>query len=631
MCGIAGIIRFDGGTARRDVLERMAATIRHRGPDDSGIFVSGPVGLAHQRLAIIDLTGGQQPMTVDGVTVVFNGEIYNYIELRQELRRAGHEFRTTSDTEVLLRAYLHHGPEFVARLNGMFAFVLHDERRRRVLVARDHFGVKPLYLHRTERALLFASEIKALLVHPDVRAEVDAQGLNDYLTLQYTLRDVTLFRGIRKLPPAHYELIDLDSGDTSRRRYWRPVFENDASTTEDGYVEELRSLLESSVHWQMRSDVPVGAYLSGGLDSSTVTTLAARETQTPLKTFTGAFREGQEYDESEYARAVAETAGAEMFFVYPTEQEFIELLPKLVYHMDEPAGGPGLFPQFIVSRLAAQHVKVCLGGQGGDEIFGGYARYVVAYVEQALKAAIYESDEEQGNGVSLAELSHNLPYIRQYVPMLARLLQRGLFEPTERRYFSLMDRSENVLEAYSGDFRAQYDREAVFERFAGVFREADTPSYYNRMLYYDLMTGLPSLLQVEDRVSMAVSLESRVPLLDPRIVDLIARVPPTIKFRGGEMKYLFKRAIRGLLPASVLDRRDKMGFPVPLQQWARGRAREFFHDVLLSQRARERGLFDPAAVERIIEQESTFSRVLWGLLQIELWHREFIDAAPSTC
>jgi len=627
MCGLVGIINFDGQAPQRETLERMAAKIRHRGPDDAGVFVAGAVGLAHQRLAIIDLKTGHQPMTSDDVTVVFNGEIYNYIELREELKRAGHAFRTTSDTEVLLRMYLHYGVDFVARLNGMFAFIMYDARRRLVITARDHFGIKPLYMYRSATQLLIASEIKALLAHPQVRAAVDQRGLNDYLTLQYTLEDRTLFQGISKLPPAHVEVTDLSSGTVTRSRYWKPSFAVDAGRTEQQYIDELKSLLTATVRWQMRSDVPVGAYLSGGLDSSTVTALAAKETATPLKTFTGAFREGREYDESDHARAVAQAAGAEMFFVYPTEQEFIELMPKLVYHMDEPAAGPGLFPQYIVSRLAAQSVKVCLGGQGGDEIFGGYARYVVAYFEQAVKSAIHETDEESGQGVSLAALAPNLPYIKQYVPMLGRFLQRGFMETPDRRYFSLMDRSEGALDAYSADFRAQYDREAVFARFQAVFNEADTTSYYNRMLYYDMMTGLPSLLHVEDRVSMAVSLESRVPLLDPRIVEFIARVPPAVKFKGGEMKYLFKHAVRELLPPSIMQRRDKMGFPVPLQLWARGRARDFFHDVLLSRRTRERGLFDVQTVERLINQESAFSRVLWGLLQIELWHRQFIDAA----
>ncbi len=352
MCGIAGIVHFDGHEPRRELLERMASTIRHRGPDDSGIFTSGAVGLAHQRLSIIDLTSGHQPMSADGVTIVFNGEIYNYIELREELARCGHQFRTTSDTEVLLHMYLEHGPECVARLNGMFAFVLYDENRRRLLAARDHFGIKPLYFHRTPQLLLFASEIKALLAHPDVRAAVDPQGLNDYLTLQYTLGDVTLFRGIHKLPPAHYEVTDLDSGETVRRRYWKPIFEIDASKTEEHYVAELRGLLESSVRWQMRSDVPVGAYLSGGLDSSSVTALAARETSTPLRTFTGAFREGPEYDETAHARSVAEAAGAEMQFVYPTEQDFI--VADAEARLSHGRAGRRPRPVSAVHRLAAR-------------------------------------------------------------------------------------------------------------------------------------------------------------------------------------------------------------------------------------------------------------------------------------
>jgi asparagine synthase (glutamine-hydrolysing) len=263
MCGFAGIIHLDGRAPERVLLERMAAKIRHRGPDDAGISISGGVGLAHQRLSIIDLATGHQPMSADGVTVAFNGEIYNYVELREELKRLGHAFHTTSDTEVLLRMYLQYGPDCVAKLNGMFAFVLYDERRRIVLAARDHFGIKPLYVHRTEKRVLFASEIKALLAYPDMRAEVDPAGLNDYLTLQYTLEDTTLFKGVRKLLPAHFEILSLDTGAVERHRYWKPKFDIDGATNEDAYVEELKELLSSTVRWQMRSDVPVGAYLSG--------------------------------------------------------------------------------------------------------------------------------------------------------------------------------------------------------------------------------------------------------------------------------------------------------------------------------------------------------------------------------
>ncbi len=626
MCGFVGIVHLESRPVERPMLAQMARAIAHRGPDGEGVFVDGSVGFHHKRLAIIDLHSGQQPMTRDRVTVVFNGEIYNYVELREGLVARGHRFDTSSDTEVLLRMYLEHGEECVRQLNGMFAFLIYDARTGQVLAARDHFGIKPLYCFQNRDLILFGSEIKAILQHPAARAEADLDGLRDYVTFQFVLGERTLFRNVRKLAPGHYQIFDIATGRSRSVKYWEPRFEIDNHHNEEYFASSLRAILEDAIRLQLRSDVPVGAHLSGGMDSSLVTALAAGRYPGRLKTFTGRFLEGPQFDESRYAKEAANATGAEWFDTVCTVDEFVELLPTLIYHMDEPAAGPGLFPQFIVSRLAAKHVKVCLGGQGGDEIFGGYARYVVAYFEQAMKSAIYESDEG-GLGVELAAMAPNLNYIRQYVPMLGRLLQRGLFEPAERRYFTLMDRSEGTLDAYSAEFRAQYDREAVFGRFASVFNEADTRSYYNKMLYYDMMTGLPSLLHVEDRVSMAVSLESRVPLLDPRIVELVARVPPTIKFKGGEMKYLFKQAIQGVLPDSVMQRRDKMGFPVPLQLWARGKAREFFNEVLLSQRTRERGLFDVGTVNRLINQESAFSRVLWGLLQIELWHRQFIDAA----
>lgn len=345
-----------------------------------------------------------------------------------------------------------------------------------------------------------------------------------------------------------------------------------------------------------------------------------------MKTFTGAFREGPEFDETPYAKAVAEAAGANPFIAYPTETEFIEELPKLVWHMDEPVAGPGLFPQFIVSRLAAQNVKVCLGGQGGDEIFGGYARYVIAYLEQAIKGAIFETHEEGEHIVSLNTILPNLPYLKQYIPMMKRFNEKDLFEPMDRRYFRLIDRSEGTTGVLSHDFLASYKPENVFERFQATFNHPDSKSYYNKMTHYDMVTGLPALLQVEDRVSMAVSLESRVPLLDRRIADLVASIPPAMKFRGAEMKYILKKAVSGLLPPSVAGRKDKMGFPVPLHIWAKGKSREFFEDVLLSPTCRQRCIFNPLGVEFLMKNESAFGRRLWGLLNIELWFKTFIDA-----
>ena len=625
MCGIVGIINKNGQPIEREVLSRMADKLTHRGPDDEGCMIEGPVGFYHKRLSIIDLISGHQPMTSGSASIVFNGEIYNYIELRESLKQLGHSFKTTSDTEVILHMYLEYGLDFIRHLNGMFAFLIYDREQKQIIAVRDHFGIKPLYFYVDNNYLVFASEIKAILEHPAVVAEPDYKSVQDYITYQFVLNGDTFFKGIRKLLPGHFQKIDLKSMRIRDVKYWEPDFTVDNHHTEEYFVYQLRTLLEDTVKIQMRSDVPVGAHLSGGMDSSIVTLLAAQEFAGQLKTFTGAFKEGPEFDESSYAREVAKTCGAEMHEVYPTEAEFIDLLPKLIYYMDEPAAGPGLFPQYMVSRLASKEVKVVLGGQGGDEIFGGYTRFVIAYLEQVLKGAIFETNEEGEHIVSLKSILPNLPSLKQYVPMLCRFWGADLFEPMDRRYFRLIDRSDGDLSTLSNDFRSNFDHEAIFSRFQETFNHPNTSSYYNKMVHFDMVAGLPALLHVEDRVSMAVSLESRVPILDHRIVELITRMSPGMKFKGAEMKYILKKAVKDLLPSRILNRKDKMGFPVPLHLWARNHAGEFFRDILLSPTCKERGIFNLKEIETLIEQENAFGRRLWGLLNIELWFREFID------
>ncbi len=625
MCGFVGIVCRDGGRPELPLLQAMGGLLEHRGPDSAGHVVEGSVGLFHRRLAIIDPVTGGQPMTFDGMTVAYNGEIYNYVELRQELRQRGHQFRTSSDTEVLLRAYAEYGVDFVSRLNGMFAFLLYDAPRQRLVAGRDHFGIKPLYMYADDRRLLYASEIKALLRHPAVSVGPDAVGLSDYMTFQYVLDERTLFERISKVPPAHYQTVDLRSGTIELTRYWEPDFTVDTHHTEEYFAVELRRRLEASIARQLRSDVPVGAHLSGGIDSSVVTLLAAKRYPAQLKTFTGAFEGGVEFDETAFAREAGRMANARMFEVYPREAQLAELLPRLIWHMDEPAAGPGLFPQYVVSGCAAAEVKVVLGGQGGDEVFGGYSRYVLAYLEQALKGAIFETNEEQEHIVSLKSILANLPSLQRYVPMMRRFWQDGLFEPMDRRYFRLIDRSWGTLELMSQDYRAAFDREAVFDRFQRIFNRPDTLSYYNKMTNFDLRANLPALLQVEDRVSMAWSLESRVPLLDPDIVELVSSMPPRMKFRGAEMKYILKLAVKDVLPGSIRERKDKMGFPVPLHLWSNGCFHDFVREMMLSQRCLGRGLFDGAALRKLIESKAPFDRQLWGALCLELWYRQFVD------
>jgi asparagine synthase (glutamine-hydrolysing) len=625
MCGFIGIVNTSGNTVDKTILEGMASIIRHRGPDDEGIYMDGSIGFFHKRLSIIDLATGKQPMTYQDCTIVFNGEIYNYIELKEDLKKKGHCFETTSDTEVILHMYKEYGDSFVNDLNGMFAFLIHDRSRRKLLAARDHFGIKPLYWYHDKSLIAFGSEIKALLGHPDITAESKRSAISEYLTFQFVCGEKTMFRNILKVLPGHYMILDLQTWEVKKTKYWNPDFRIDMFHTEEYFIYELRKMLGLIIEQQIRSDVPLGSYLSGGIDSSLVTILASGHYKGKMQSFTGAFNEGPEFNELAYARVAAAAANSTLFEIFPTEQEFIDLLPKLIWHLDEPVAGPGLFPQYIVSKFASEHVKVVLGGQGGDEIFGGYTRYIVAYLEQALKGAIFESNEEGEHIVSLKSILPNLPYLRAYAPMMKSFWGDGLFEPMDRRYFNLINRMGASEQYLTKEFMNQHNKDEMFENFSGIFNNCDTHSYFNKMTHFDMVASLPALLQVEDRVSMAVSIESRVPLLDRRIVDLISRMPAGMKFRGADMKYLLKRTVQGIIPETIMNRKEKMGFPVPLHIWAKNHAKEFILDTLLSQKARERCIIDTRYVEELITSEQPFGRGLWGILCLELWFQQFID------
>lgn len=624
MCGIVGIINKNQ-PVNFEILKDMADTIHHRGPDDEGYTIVNNLGLYHKRLSIIDPKLGKQPMETERYTIVFNGEIYNYIELRAELIAKGHVFKTNSDTEVILRAYEEYGHESINRLNGMFAFLLYDKTREQLVVARDHFGIKPLYFLNDNNKWLFGSEIKAILKHPEVSAEVNQKNIGDYLTFQFILGTDTLFNNIQKIEAGTYMIINLHDFSSQTIKYWSPNFSVDKFHTEEYFIHELRSLVEDTIRIQLRSDVALGTYLSGGLDSSLVTSIATSILNKTFPAFSGAFREGPEFSEEQYIKDLVNRTESESHIVYPTAEDFVNLLPKLIYHMDEPLAGPGLFPQYMVSKLASENVKVVLGGQGGDEIFGGYARYVVAYLEQALKGAINGNTDEGEHIVSLKTILPNLKSIEKYQPMLKKFWSKEVFEPMDSRYFFLIDRMEGNLDFFTNDFLEGYSRKDVFSRFKKLFNNPNTYSYFNKMTHFDMFGSLPALLHVEDRMSMAVSVESRVPLLDKRIVELIAKMPPSMKFKGGEMKYILKKAVGDYLPDSILNRKDKMGFPVPLHLWAKKEAKEFIHDIVLSKKSKERGIFNASKVEEVINNEKAFGRQLWGILCLELWFQTFID------
>lgn len=630
MCGIAGILAQRQESLKQDI-EMMKQSIAHRGPDDDGTYLDPdlPLVLGHRRLAILDPEHARQPMTTtDGmVTVVFNGCIYNYLELRRELIARGHDIQTYSDTEVILHAYTEWEEDCVHKFNGMFAFALWDRRNHKLFCARDRLGIKPFYYWCDGNRLVFASEIKAILA-AGIKAEGNPEGLKDYLTFQFCLGEKTLFKGVRRLEPGYAMTAVLESGRINLRisQYWDVQYEIDEEHDEQWFVDHLSSLLEDAVRLRLRSDVPLGAHLSGGLDSSTVVSLASSMLDgMPLKTFTGAFREGSAFDETGYARIVSDACGTEHHEVYPSGKDFVETLPKLIYHMDEPLAGPGLFPQYYVSKLASEHVKVVLGGQGGDEVFAGYARYLVAYLEKCIHGAIFEQQNRAPFAVTLDSIVPNLTLLQSYTPMLQSFWREGLFGPQDQRYFRLIDRMDGNRQVFN-ELDVDY---SPFESFQAIFNRDGLHSLINRMTYFDLKASLPALLHVEDRTSMAVSLESRVPLLDYRIIELLATVPPNIKFAGGNMKHLFKRAIKSFVPEAVFNRKDKMGFPVPLQQWFKGEARDFVRDILLSDRVRQRGLFKMPAVEMAIAGEGSYGRTVWGLLCLELWHRAYLDGESA--
>jgi asparagine synthase (glutamine-hydrolysing) len=629
MCGIAGAVSLNGQAVRglERKLTAMSALIAHRGPDGNDIWQApgGVCGLAHRRLAIIDLSPtGHQPMVApNGTTITYNGEVYNYRELIRALE-PGWRFRSTSDTEAILAAYAKWGADCLAHLRGMFAFALWDGQR--LFAARDPFGIKPLYYTVVDEVLYFASEIKALLpMLPEIATDPDA--LAEYFTFQYTIGERTLFKHVNALLPGHGLVVE--NGRVRVFRYWDVKYDIDYDHREQWFARELRGRIEDSIALHLRSDVPVGAYISGGIDSSLVAILAAREDASGRLGFHGKFTEFPGYDESAYAAAAARDAGITLLETDITARDFLGAIEKVVYHLDHPVAGPGSFPQYIVSKLAAQHVRVVLGGQGGDEIFGGYARYLIAYFEQCITAAI-DGTYRNGNFVVTAEsIIPQLTLLQEYKPLLRQFFAKGMFEPLDARYFRLIDRSIDMEDEV--DWRA-LDRPGVFERFRAIFnseRNVRKEAYFDSMTHFDFKCLLPALLHVEDRMSMAHGLESRVPMIDTEVVEFAATIPADVKFKDGQMKHLIRTAFHAELPQALRDRRDKMGFPVPLREWFSDELGTFVRDVFSSERARHRPLLNNAAVLANFEKAERFSRKTWGLLSLELWHQQFHDRAAS--
>ena len=627
MCGIAGIVNLRGqpvrGLAR--ALSVMGDLLNHRGPDNADQWVSesGDVGLVHRRLSIIDLSdSGNQPMFgVSGDVIVHNGEVYNYRELQQSL--AAHwPFTSNSDTETILAAYDRHGAACVDHLRGMFAFAIWDGQR--LFCARDRFGIKPFYYATVGDLFMFASEAKALV--PFLGAvETDAGAFAEYATFQYTIGEATLFKGVNRLLPAY--TLTVEAGHIETRRYWDVVYEIDYEHQQGFFQERLRELLDDSVNMHLRSDVPVGAYLSGGIDSSLIAALASRRDPANSQAFHGKFTCHSGYDESTFARAAAEHAGKNYLEVDINAVDFLDEIEKVIYQLDYPVAGPGSFPQYMVSRLASQHVKVVLGGQGGDEVFGGYARYLLAYFEQCIRAAI-DGTYKEGNFVVTAEsIIPNLGVLQEYIPLIRMFWRDGLFGRLDDRYFRLIDRSADVGDEFDWSL---LDVDRVRESYGAVFnniRNVRHESYFDSMTHFDFKCLLPALLHVEDRMSMAHGLESRVPMLDHPLIEFLATVPADVKFQGGKMKHLLKQTYSDVIPEQIVNRRDKMGFPVPLSEWFADDLRDFVNDLFRSKAASSRPYINAKAILAGLDSAEKFSRKLWGLVSLELWHRTYHDQA----
>ena len=632
MCGIAGIVAADQlHPDERARAARMNDVLVHRGPDGAGVHADDHAVLAHRRLSIVDLAGGHQPISnEDGTTwLTYNGEIYNHAAIRPELERAGHAYRTRSDTETIVHAYEQWGDECVHRFRGMFAFGVWDSRRRRLLLVRDRLGVKPLYWAPVPASgdrgarLVFASEIKAILASGLVPAVDNRAALPEVLATRYTAGAETLFRGIYKLLPGHR--LVYEDGRVTISQYWDVPQDGPdpalARASDAELVDRFRSLLQESVRLRLMADVPLGMFLSGGIDSSAIAALMAREVDRPIETFSVAFKD-RAFSELEYAGAVADSIGAVRHEIVIDDGDFFGALPRLVWHEDEPIAHPSSVPLHFVSALAAQHVKVVLTGEGSDELLAGYGKYprtlfnwkAGGLYERILPAAVRAA-------VASAAVPRLPSPIRRYVGRSFLAMPRTGAAMVFDNFAGVPLRLQRELLAPAAMTDAYAASLAYFDR--GADRDV-----LDRLLYTDLKTYLVELLMKQDQMSMSTSIESRVPFLDHQLVEFASRLPARMKLSGFTTKRILREAVKGLLPEAILTR-PKMGFPVPFARWTAGEWNPAVRDVLLDRRTRERGILDPQAVERLLDGHAAGRRqggdAIWALLNLELWYRTFID------
>jgi asparagine synthase (glutamine-hydrolysing) len=616
MCGIAGIIGINGKHVFEEELHSMCAAMTHRGPDDEGFYFAAGVGLGMRRLSIIDIETGRQPVHNEDGTVwlVLNGEIYNFLELRRDLERRGHTFYTATDTEVIVHLYEEYGSDCVDHLRGMFAFALWDVRKKSLLLARDRLGIKPLFYTELNGRLAFASELKVLLQLPEIERTLNWSSVSHLMSFLTTPAGESIIAGVHKLEPGH--VLNLKFGEAPQvRQYWDVRFEPERGRSEQYFIERLRELLDESVRLHMVSDVPLGAFLSGGVDSSAVVAAMARINSKPVKTFSIGFSE-RSFDETRYARCVARQFNTEHRELV-LNPDISEIIDDFAWYLDEPFGDSSALPTYMVSKLAAEEVKVVLSGDGGDELFGGYDKYVV------------ESRERR--------YQHFTAPVRAILRRVAAAMPEGATGRNFLHHFSLSG-AQRYLDAVT-NFRAEEQARLFSPEIAGRIRNVDPlreaaamlqsehGDWLARLQYFDLKNYLPlDILTKVDRMSMAHSIETRVPLLDHKLVEFAAGIPSDLKLNGTS-KYIFKEALRGILPDSVINR-PKQGFGVPLGRWFRGSLGGFLREHLLSERSRARKFFNMSYIENLIvlhERGRPLDLQLWTLVSFELWCRRFID------
>ena len=606
-------------------------TIRHRGPDDDGLYVARGVGLGHLRLSIIDLGSGHQPLSNEDGTIwiVFNGEIYNYRELRAFLVGKGHVFKTQTDTEVIVHLYEELGPQCFEKLRGMFAFALWDEKKKALILARDRVGIKPLYYSLTDKAIVFASEIKAILADPAINRELAPEIIDRFLSFLYVPGEETLLKGICKLAPGHYLLVK--DGKAEIRQYWDLQFfkPSERPSLKDA-ENELSNLLAETVELHMIADVPVGVLLSGGVDSTAVLSCAAERTDKEISTFTVGFSDPNVADERPYARLAAETCGSRHHEMTITASDFAEFLPRYVWHMEEPVCEPPAIALYYVSKLARNYVKVLLSGEGGDEAFAGYNNYRSIIWLERLKHVWPAVNGAASWGLSQLNSWVHSARVAKYAPLVNATFPDYYYSRTSTPYrYS----GNGIGELYSADFLRSIDREYTVEPIRKLFSKVKNQGVLDQMLYIDTKTWLPDDLLIKaDKMTMANSLELRVPLLDHRLLEFAASLPPDYKLNGFTLKYIWKKALSKRVPGRILKRR-KAGFPVPYEFWLRNNLRDQVRAILTDRKTIERGYFQKTTVEKLINanrDRGTYSKEIFSLVALELWHRMFLDGEQVT-